>query len=235
MVSAHDPQILTNEIKQLGLINGAELVGFTSAKLLENGAPKGHRPSVLMSSAKSVIVLACGKKLNEDRTYEYDWGSDYININIKLKDYLKPLRTEARKSVKAIKDYLEKKNIVSVSEMHGWSGILSFRMAGYLAGIGVFGKGSFLLHPRLGPLNFLTCIITDAELMYGKPLEMDICGDCMECIKACKYGAFKKEKTTFKWIRDKFRCYDLIMNPVTLKWIYGPCNSQCVNVCPIGK
>ena len=65
---------LTEEIRALGLKTGAELVGFTSAKKMEEGAPKGHKPSVLMPNAKSIITLACGRKLNEDRDYEYEWG-----------------------------------------------------------------------------------------------------------------------------------------------------------------
>ncbi len=122
-----------------------------------------------------------------------------------------------------------------VTEPHGWSGILSFKTAAYLAGLGVFGKGSFLVHPKLGPLNVLACILTDAQLECGKPLNVDVCKDCMECIKACKYGAFKKESNSYRWLGEKCRCYDLIMNPVTLKWTYGPCNSKCVTACPIGR
>ena len=119
--------------------------------------------------------------------------------------------------------------------MHGWSGILSFKMAAYLSGLGVFGKGGFIVHPKHGPLNILSCILTDAVLHYGSPLTIDVCGDCNECIKSCKYGAFRREDKKFIWIGEKCRSYDLIMNPVTLKWTYGPCNSTCVHVCPIGK
>ena len=231
----YKPEKLTEEIRTLGLKTGADLVGFTSAIKLEEGAPKGHKPSVLTPKAKSIITLACGRKLNEDRDYEYEWGPGYSKTHIKLKDYLVPLRKEARISVDAVKDLLKKKGFITVTEMHGWSGVLSFRMAAYLAGIGVFGKGSFIVHPKLGPLNVLSCILTDAVLQYGTPLTIDVCGECNECIKACKYGAFRKEDEKFIWIGEKCRCYDLIMNPVTLKWTYGPCNSTCANVCPIGK
>ena len=108
-------------------------------------------------------------------------------------------------------------------------------MASYLGGLGVFGRGNFVVHPQLGHLNILACIVTDAQLKYGNPLQIDVCGDCLECIKSCKYGAFRKAEEGFEWNGEKCRCYDLIMNPVTLKWTYGPCNSKCVNLCPIGK
>lgn len=225
---------LTEQIKTIALSSGAELFGAVSAEKLEESAPKGHRPSDLMSKAKSVIILACGRMLNEDRNYVYKWGPDYSLTYIKLKDVVKKRRKEARGCIEAVKNFLIEKNFKAVTEPHGWSGIISFKQAAYLAGLGVFGKGSFVVHPKLGHVNILACILTDAPLQYGTPLTIDVCGDCMECIKACKYGAFKK-LGKFEWIAEKCRCYDLIMNPVTLKWTYGPCNSKCVNVCPIGK
>jgi len=228
-------QELSDEICKLALSTGAELVGFASAEKLEKGAPKGHRPSDLMSNAKSVIILACGPKLNEDRNYFYRWGPDFSLTYIRLKDEVKQRRKEARQCMVGVKNLLMQRGLGVVTEPHGWSGILSFKMAAHLAGLGVFGKGSFLVHPRLGPLNVIACILTDASLQAGNPLKVDVCKDCTECIKACKYGAFKKENGSHKWIREKCRSYDLIMNPVTLKWTYGPCNSKCVTACPIGK
>lgn len=226
---------LTDEIRNLGLSTGAELVGFASAEKLEKDAPKGHKPSDFMLNARSVIVLACGRKLNEDRDYVYKWGPGFNLTYIKLKDEVKERRKEARRSVEAVKNFLREREFKVITEMHGWSGVLSFKMAAYLAGLGVFGKGDFVVHPKLGPLNILTCIVTDAPLKYGTPLKIDVCGDCVECIKACKYGAFNKAGQSYKWIPEKCRCYDLIMNPVTLKWTYGPCNSKCVSACPIGE
>jgi len=226
---------LISKIKTLALSSGAELVGAASAEQLEEGSPKGHKPSDLMLNAKSVMILACGRQINEDRNYVYRWGPDFSLTYIKLKDEVKQRRREARRSIEAVKNFLMEREFKAVTEPHGWSGILSFKMAAYLAGLGVFGKGNFVVHPRLGPLNILACILTNAPLKYGAPLKIDVCGDCIECVKACKYGAFKKLSESYKWIPERCRCYDLIMNPVTLKWTYGPCNSKCVNVCPIGK
>ena len=102
------PKKFTEEIKTLGLQTGAELVGFTSAKIMEEGAPPNHKPSVLMPNAKSIITLATGRKLNEDRVYEYEWGPGFSKTYIKLKDCLVPLRRDARKSVDTVKDFLKK-------------------------------------------------------------------------------------------------------------------------------
>jgi len=226
---------LTDEINTLALKNGAELVGFTSAEEMERKAPLCHKPSDLLKNSRSIITLACGRSLNEDREYVYNWGPDYSLTYIRLKDETKWRRKQAKPCIDAVKSFLQQKGYNVVIEPHGWSGILSFKMAAYLAGVGVFGKGSFVLSPKLGPLNVLACILTDAELDCGEPLNLDVCKDCTECIKACKYGAFRKESNNYRWLGEKCRCYDLIMNPVTLKWTYGPCNSKCSNACPIGK
>jgi epoxyqueuosine reductase QueG len=226
---------LTEEIRSIGLSNGADLVGFAPTASFEELAPMGHKPTELMSDAKSIVILACGRRLNEDRHYFYKWGPHFSLTYIRLKDELRQLRAEARNSIQAVKDFLVTKGYEAVTEPHGWSGILSFKKALELSGLGVFGKGSFIIHPTLGPLNTIACILTDADLAYGSPLEKDLCGSCTECIKACKYGAFRVKDDRFEWIGEKCRCYDLIMNPVTLKWTYGPCNSKCVHACPIGK
>ena len=226
---------LTAEIKKLALETGAELVGFTSAEKLEGESLTGHKPSDILKTSKSIITLACGRNLNEDRDYIYNWGPDFSLTFIRLKDETKWRRKEAKSSIDSVRNFLQQKEFNTVTESHGWTGVLSFKLAAYLAGLGVLGKGNFIVNPKLGPLNVLACILTDAPLECGEPLTVDVCKDCTECIKACKYGAFKKESDRYMWIGEKCRCYDLIMNPVTLKWTYGPCNSKCVHACPIGK
>ena len=234
-MTSREAEDLATRIRALALETGAELVGFASAAEMNKGAPKGHRPSDLLKSSKSMITLACGRSLNEDRDYVYHWGPIYSLTYIQLKGEVRWRRKEARGSMEAVSNLLRQEGWKAVTEPHGWSGILSFKTAAYLGGLGVVGKGNFLLHPELGPLNILACIVTDAQLRYGEPLNANVCKDCFQCIKACKYGAFKKQGDCFKWFGGKCRCYDLIMNPVTLKWTYGPCNSECVNACPIGK
>jgi epoxyqueuosine reductase QueG len=226
---------LADEIRAIALKTGAELVGFMPAEKLEEESPVGHRPSDLLKNARSIVILGSGRSLNEDREYVYNWGPDFSLTYIQLKDEVKWRRKRAKPCIDTVKDLLQQRGYNVAVEPHGWSGVLSFKMAAYLAGLGVFGKGSFLVNPQLGSLNVLACLVTDAKLEYGEPLNVDVCKDCTECIKACKYGAFKKEGNHFTWLGDKCRCYDLIMNPVTLKWTYGPCNSKCTNACPVGK
>jgi len=224
---------LTEKIRTLGLSSGAELVGIASAEQLE-GAPMGHRPSDILPDARSVVVLACGRKLNEDRHYFYWWHHGIAIKIVALKLTIKWRRKRAVQCVNKVASFLKNAGFKAVVEWCGWADKLSFKRVLYYAGLGVFGKGGFIIHPKHGPLNVLGCIVTDAPLKYGTPLNLDLCGECIECMKACKYGALKKQGKSFTWIGRKCRVYDKIMNPVTERWTYGPCNSKCINVCPIG-
>jgi len=232
--TADDNERLTREIRSLGLSTGAELVGFASTEDFEKQAPQGHKPSDILPTAKSIVVLACGRKLNEDRHYFYRWGPHFSLTYIRLKEETKRGRKEARQCIDAVKNFLGEKGFKAALEAHGWSGILSFKTAANSAGVGVVGNGGFIVHPTLGPLNVLGCVLTDATLKYDVPLKVDVCRDCKICVEACKYGAYRRVADCFQWIGEKCRSYDLIMNPVTLMWTYGPCNSKCVHACPIG-
>ena len=79
----------TEDLKKLALETGAELVGITSAEKLEKESLPGHRPSDLLKTSRSVILLACGRSLNEDRDYVYNWGPGFSLTLISLKDETK--------------------------------------------------------------------------------------------------------------------------------------------------
>ena len=109
MEQNYDPEKLTNDIRNLSLKTGAELVGFASAEKMDKDAPKGHKPSNLLRNPKSLIILACGRKLNEDREYDYEWGPHYAKTYIKLKEEVKEHRKQARGCIEAVKKFLIEK------------------------------------------------------------------------------------------------------------------------------
>ena len=226
---------LSERIKKIAVEAGAELVGFAPTHKFEAVAPSGHKPSNLLPKARSLIVLAGGNKLNEDRHYVRGIGSLSTLIHIELKNSVKLERRRTRTCIQAVHDFLTMNGYKAVVETHGWFDTLSFKQAAIQAGLGIEGTGTFVIHPKFGTINVLACIVTDAVLSYDTPMVLDLCGNCIICIQACKYGTYRKQGNIFKWNGNKCQFYSVIMTdsgPVTT---YGPCNGDCINTCPIGK
>ena len=93
---------------------GAELIGFTPTDELETNAPAGHKPSSLLPEAKSVIVIAGGNTLNEDRYYIHAVGSLSTLSYIELKDSVKLERRRTRACVQQVHEFLIKNGYKSV-------------------------------------------------------------------------------------------------------------------------
>jgi epoxyqueuosine reductase QueG len=226
---------LSETIKRVAYEAGAELVGFASIHKLETEAPAGHKPSNLLQNARSIIVLAGGNKLNEDRHYIREIGSLSTFTHIELKDSVKLERRRTRSCIQAVHDFLIQTGHESAVETHGWFDTLSFKQAALQAGLGVIGRGTFIIHPRFGTINVLACIVTDATITYDEPLDVDLCGDCVICIQACKYGTYRKHGDLFEWNGGRCRFYNIVPSDNGTMTTYGPCNGDCINLCPIGR
>ena len=212
---------LTSKIMTMALSSGVDLVGISSVDQFED-APEGHRPSDLLPTSRSVVVLAGGRKLNENRYYIGKFIVMKFGVRLKWK--------LARLSVNKVASFLKHEGFNVAIEWSGWSDKLSFRQAAYYAGLGVLGKGGFVVHPNHGPLNVIGCIVTDAPLKPGTALNQDLCKECILCLRVCAYGAI----TQNGFNSQKCRCYDLYDAKRHISK-FGPCNSKCVNLCPIGK
>ncbi|MCW9002554.1 MAG: hypothetical protein OQJ87_07515 [Rhodospirillales bacterium] len=87
----------------------------------------------------------------------------------------------------------------------GMRGEISWRQAGYLAGLGSYGESGLLVTPEFGSAIRIAGLVTDADLPPGKPLEKDACDHCMECITHCPTKALSGEGRI-----DKKKCGDHI-------------------------
>lgn len=122
----------------------------------------------------------------------------------------------------------------AVIEPHGWSDILSFKQAAVSSGLGVMGKGGFVIHPTLGTLNIIGCIVTDASIPNSVPMDVDLCHNCTTCIQVCKYGAYSYVNDVYRWNPNNCCFYQTVHTEDTPQQIYGPCQGNCINACPVG-
>ena len=88
----------------------------------------------------------------------------------------------------------------------------------YLAGLGTMGLNCCILTPEFGPRVFVTSIITDCPLPTGKPMAIEMCDECGNCVESCPSGAIDGEG----W-KNPFACAS-----------YGCCGT-CIAVCPVGE
>jgi len=219
---------LTASVKELAYNLGADLVGVARAESFEE-APQGHRPENLLRGARSVIVMAIHLL---DASLESAPNREYsINYNI--------VNQELNRIAFRVAKFLQDKGYRSVQvpasppyDISRNMGDLSHRHAGYLAGLGVFGKNSLLLSTKFGPRIRLVSVITDASLTADEPLELDLCKDCDKCIRACPAGALKGDR-----IVDKLRCdahHAEVGKELQLEDWEQICG-VCIRVCPVGK
>lgn len=176
-----------NEVKQLAMQLGADLVGIAPEKAFAV-APPGHRPQDFLKAARSVIVIAVAlphAALESAPSREY--SASYMSANNELNRI-------AFRLAKFLQENGHRAVQVPASPPYALKrmrGDISHRHAGELAGLGVFGKNGLLLSPKYGARMRLVSVITDAILTPDKRLETDFCMDCDKCIRACPAKALK--------------------------------------------
>jgi len=178
---------LAEEIKEVTLKAGADLVGIVSASAYDTlpsiwigWTYQEHTKKTIdvMPDAKSIVIIG------------YHVWDDMLEIAIRKGEkwvypgYF-PLRTLSLKVIR----HLEKKGYKAVA-----SDLLSYKRLAQLAGFGNFGKNALIINPTFGPWIRLTPVLTNAEVTPNKPFDQDLCGDCENCIKACPVGALTPYK-----------------------------------------
>jgi epoxyqueuosine reductase QueG len=112
---------------------------------------------------------------------------------------------------------------------------LSFKLAAYEAGLGVFGRPSILITPEYGPRVNFGVVLTDASIEPDKPLkDFNPCKECDVCVKLCPINAINKEWPPPKGF-DRSRCVQFVY------WLREKTKRKimlcgyCYNNCPAGK
>ncbi len=121
-----------------------------------------------------------------------------------------------------------------------FTGNVSFKALGRLAGLGWQGKSLLLVNPELGPRFRLVAVLTDLPLAPGQPVR-NRCGSCTRCTDACPAGAIKNVGTEAHYAtRDEAlyfdRCVQLCVGVFAKRpHIEKPICGVCVRACPWGQ
>ena len=112
---------------------------------------------------------------------------------------------------------------------------MSFKLAAYEAGIGVFGRPSIIITPEFGPRVNLGVVLTDAVLKPDGVMEgFRPCEDCNSCMKVCPVSAIGSQMPPPTGY-DRKKCVGFV------DWLKEKTNEQmklcgrCFNTCPEGK
>jgi epoxyqueuosine reductase len=181
-------------IKELALKLGADLCGIAPVERFEN-APSGFHPYDIYPGTRSVIVIA--KRETESTLYSkspvpYTFSTEIalhkvFSITIELVYQIE------RAGFIAIPVPSEPYEYWDASTMTG-KGILSLKHAGYLAGLGVFGKNTLLVNQKYGNLIRLGAILTNSNLEGDALQTFKLCSDtCELCIKNCPVNAIDSD------------------------------------------
>ncbi|HND55076.1 MAG TPA: tRNA epoxyqueuosine(34) reductase QueG, partial [Pirellulaceae bacterium] len=163
--------------------------------LSDRAAAYAH-PSHVLEGTRSLLMLGWNYRTatpapapaGTGRIARYAWGAvdyhDLIHDRLhQLADFLRASRPGAK--ARGVVD----------------SAPLLEREFAQLAGLGWIGKNTLLLNRRAGSWFFLAALLTDVELTYDSPLQVDHCGSCRACLDACPTQAFPQP-----YMLDATRC-----------------------------
>lgn len=177
---------------------GIPVFGIAPASLMEN-EEIGHRPSDILSNAKTIICYGIQipnsiYQLNKNRI-EMIWRAQNLlyrkleDISLKISNIIENEGFKAIPTIGCIPLTINKKR-----EIIGY--INQIKMA-VSVGMGVIGKNGMLLNQLYGPRLMLGGVITSAELKetcYPKNINKECPEKCTICIDNCPVKAIKKNK-----------------------------------------
>jgi len=179
---------LKSEIVKFLKDRGAFKVRMAIASVGFEKAIKGCHPLDVMKHSNSVIVFAIYMGLDYYRTIKIEGKTVGDNrIGYIFRDWLayelvEFLRAKGFSGVFPIGDFDKARKI----------GRLSFKLAAYEAGIGVYGKCGLIITPEYGPRVNIGVVVTDAVLKPDKKLDFNPCEVCKVCVRVCPVDAVRE-------------------------------------------
>jgi ferredoxin len=158
-------------------------------------ASPGLGPLELWPECRSVVVFAVAQSMRTNNIFAgpmapFDGDREIGPVPASVVDPRYALDRLSRLFVSSIR----LKGMAFLEE-HGHRTFFRFpqlKLAGYEAGLGVFGHSGLLIHPVLGCRMSIGSIMTDAVLEPDGRLEgFDPCAGCTACADACPAGALE--------------------------------------------
>jgi epoxyqueuosine reductase len=210
---------------------GVFKVGIADPKQRFEMAKSGCHPKDVMKNCNSVIVFALHVGFDYYTTMDYCQKDDVESrvlsiyrdwVSLQLANFLKD------KGYNAIIPHGLKDEKAKIAR-------LSFKLAAYEAGLGVFGRPSILITREYGPRVNLGVVLTDASIAPDKPLRgFNPCEGCDICVRLCPINAIDKELQPPKGF-DRSRCVQFVysIREKTKRKIM--LCGYCYNNCPLGE
>jgi len=196
---------LTEQVREVAMANGADLVGFAPVSRFDGAPPEVH-PRTIFPQVETVVAVAVRQprgalKAAEEGAYWQAYNCDsywYLNEVI------------APKVLRAVVMLLEGHGCTSVpvhnpfwahtgrqireDQPFGPDGMVSLRIVGVAAGLGELGHSKVLLTPEFGPRQRVFAVFTDAEMDPTPLFDGAICDGCGACVRECEACAIGQER-----------------------------------------
>jgi len=151
-------------------------------------AIKGCHPFDVMKDCRSVVVFAFNIGL------DYYVSMDYQHNNIRLGHLYRDWTGLQLISFLRMKGYDAKEVPLGFRDEANKIAYMSFKVAAYEAGIGVFGRPGIVITPEYGPRVNLGLVLTDADLEPDERMKgFDPCTSCTVCVEICPIRAIEQD------------------------------------------
>jgi epoxyqueuosine reductase QueG len=236
---------------------GTNVFGVADALSYDEKAPPGHRPSDFIKGARSIVMI--GDRLLDtpldgipgtraEYTANFHVANDKLNHALfELAGFLQSagnkvfpvpykempgwnLEGRSAASLKLMRPVMTAPRVRDLVEARCWEN-LSYRHMAVEAGLGELGLNNLLLTPEHGPRVRFVALVTDAELIPGRPFEPYLCKPekCgYACVKACPAGALSEEAAP----TDKPACLKYYIK-LGIPGMSGVRCGLCVAKCPV--
>lgn len=198
-----------------GLVERMKQVGAYDVKIadprrgFEHGI-EGTRPLELWPECRAVVVFAVATSPSGNNTYigpYAPWGEGDRKVG-PVPSYVQSEEYAMDRVSRLLFDAIGYKGMAYLDDQGFRVSFKRPRMkiCAYEAGLGVYGKAGFIIHPELGSRMRLGVLLTDAELPPDGRLEgFDPCDGCTVCMDACPAKAFDPSKR-YPASYDRERC-----------------------------